>query len=60
MDLAEQALGFVRGQVTDPARPGRFAPPQPVPDDAPAIDRLAAFLGWTLPGDAKGSDDRLS
>ncbi|MFF0745505.1 TIGR03086 family metal-binding protein [Streptomyces sp. NPDC004111] len=26
---------------------GSFAPPRPVPDDAPALDRLAAYLGRT-------------
>lgn len=52
-DIAEQALAFTRARLSD-VPPGRspFAPPQPVPDDAPAIDRLAAALGrpvaeWT-------------
>jgi len=44
-DRAEQALRFVRNQLTDEARPGRFAPAQCASDDAPAIERLAAFLG---------------
>lgn len=44
-DLAEQSLTFVRGQLSGQARPGRFDLAQPVADDAPAIDRLAAFLG---------------
>ena len=44
-DAAEQALTFARSQLTDDARPGRFAPPQPIADQAPAPDRLAAFLG---------------
>jgi uncharacterized protein (TIGR03086 family) len=45
-DLAEQELAFSRGQL-DRMPPGRrpFAPPQPVADAAPAIDRLAALLG---------------
>lgn len=45
-DLAEQELAFTRGKLGD-IPPGRtpFAPPRPVPDDAPAIDRLAACLG---------------
>ena len=45
-DLAEQELAFSRHKLGD-IPPGRtpFAPPQPVPDDAPAIDRLAALLG---------------
>jgi uncharacterized protein (TIGR03086 family) len=48
-DLAQAtgqpALGFVRSQLTDQARPGRFAPAQPAADNAPAIERLVAFLG---------------
>ena len=45
-DLAEQELAFSRRQL-DRMPPGRrpFAPPQPVADAAPAIDRLAALLG---------------
>jgi uncharacterized protein (TIGR03086 family) len=44
-DAAQDALAFAREQLSEAARPGRFGPPQVVPDDAPAIDRLAAFLG---------------
>jgi len=44
-DLAEQSLAFVRTQLTEHARPGRFGPAQRVADDAPAIERLVAFLG---------------
>ena len=44
-DLAEQALAFVREQLSAQPRTGRFAEPQPIDDTAPAIDRLAAFLG---------------
>lgn len=44
-DLAERSLAFVRTQLTEHARPGRFAPAQSVPDRAPAIERLAGFLG---------------
>lgn len=44
-DLAEQALAFVQLQLAPQSRPGRFAGPQPVEESAPAIDRLAAFLG---------------
>lgn len=45
-DLAEQELAFSRVQL-ERLPPDRrpFAPPQPVADDAPAIDRLAALLG---------------
>ena len=44
-DVAEQSLKFVRVQLTEDARPGRFGPAQPVAGDAPAIERLVAFLG---------------
>jgi uncharacterized protein (TIGR03086 family) len=45
-DLTEEALAFSRdklGEIPPDRRP--FAPAQPVADDAPAIDRLAACLG---------------
>jgi uncharacterized protein (TIGR03086 family) len=44
--LAEQELAFARvqlGKIPPDRRP--FAPPQPIDEDAPAIDRLAALLG---------------
>jgi uncharacterized protein (TIGR03086 family) len=45
-DIVEQELEFTRGKLADvPSTRHPFAPPQPVPDDAPAIDRLAACLG---------------
>ena len=44
-DAAEDALRFVREQVRDDARAGRFGPPQTVPGDAPAIAHLVSFLG---------------
>jgi uncharacterized protein (TIGR03086 family) len=44
-DLAEQSLAFARTQLTEQARPGRFGPAQIVAERAPAIERLAAFLG---------------
>jgi uncharacterized protein (TIGR03086 family) len=44
-DAAENSLAFVRVQLSDDARPGRFGPPQTVPQDAAAIERLVAFLG---------------
>lgn len=48
-DLAEQELGFSRAALTDEIRAGgSFGPVQPVPDDAPAVDRLAAYLGRTV------------
>ncbi|MEU9304724.1 TIGR03086 family metal-binding protein [Streptomyces sp. NPDC048269] len=48
-DLAEQALTFVQVQFSTQSRTGRFAEPQPVEETAPAIDRLAGFLGRPLP-----------
>jgi uncharacterized protein (TIGR03086 family) len=50
-DLAEQELTFSRAKLGD-LPPGRspFAPPQPVADDARAIDRLAACLGRPVTG----------
>jgi uncharacterized protein (TIGR03086 family) len=44
-DVAEQSLAFVRIQLTEKARPGRFGPAQIVAETAPAIERLVAFLG---------------
>jgi uncharacterized protein (TIGR03086 family) len=44
--LAEEELTFSRdllGRLPEGRRP--FAPSRPIPDDAPAIDRLAALLG---------------
>jgi uncharacterized protein (TIGR03086 family) len=45
-DLVAQELGFTRAALAD-LPPGRrpFGPPQPVADDAPLIDQLAACLG---------------
>jgi uncharacterized protein (TIGR03086 family) len=48
-DLVEQALTFVRAQLPGQPRAGRFADPQPIRDNAPAIDRLAAFTGRPVP-----------
>jgi uncharacterized protein (TIGR03086 family) len=45
-DLAEGALTGWRTRLADRSREGMpFDAPKPVADDAPAIDRLAAFLG---------------
>lgn len=44
-DVAEQSLTFARTQVTDQSRAGRFGPATDVSDDAPAVERLVAFLG---------------
>lgn len=48
-DLIEQALTFVRAQLPSQPRAGRFSDPQPIGDDAPAINRLAAFTGRQVP-----------
>lgn len=48
-DLVEQALTFVRARLPSQPRAGRFADPQPIRDNAPAIDRLAAFTGRPVP-----------
>src|SRR5437879_5092021 len=44
-DLAEAALGMVDGRITDDNRGKSFKPEVSVPDDAPAQDRLLAYLG---------------
>jgi uncharacterized protein (TIGR03086 family) len=44
-DLAEQSLEFVRTQLTEQSRVGRFSPATEVRADDSAIDRLVAFLG---------------
>jgi hypothetical protein len=48
-DLAEQSLAFAQAHLSAQSRTGRFAEPQPVEETAPAIDRLAAFLGRPVP-----------
>lgn len=49
-DLAEQSLKFAHRQLAQQPRNGRFNAAQPVTDGAPALDRLAAFLGRPLNG----------
>ncbi len=51
-DVAEEELAFASGQrAPDVPRTGHpFGPVQPVAGDAPAIDRLAAYLGRPLSG----------
>jgi uncharacterized protein (TIGR03086 family) len=44
-DAAAESLVFVRRQLATAPRTGRFAEPQSCPENAPAIDRLVAFLG---------------
>lgn len=48
-DLVEQSLEFAGAQLPNQSRSGRFADPQPIPDDAPPLDRLAAFTGRPVP-----------
>ena len=48
-DLVEQALELAQAQLPGQPRAGRFAEPQPIRDDAPAIDRLAALTGRPVP-----------
>ncbi|MFJ8746775.1 TIGR03086 family metal-binding protein [Embleya sp. NPDC127516] len=45
-DVVQRELAFTRDRLVDVA-PDRtpFAPPQPAPDNAPILDRLAALLG---------------
>lgn len=47
-ELAGRALAFTTIQMATQDRAGRFDEPQLVDADAPAIDRLAAFLGRTV------------
>jgi len=49
-DIAEVELEFSRRQMPPegPRRGKAFGPAQPVTQDAPAIDRLAAYLGRTV------------
>jgi uncharacterized protein (TIGR03086 family) len=41
----EAAMGFVSQVAAGPPQPGLFGPPVPVPDDAPALDRLLGLTG---------------
>lgn len=58
-DLAEEELAFARGRsAPDVPRTGHpFGPVQSIADDAPAIDRLVAYLGRPVrSGVAESSD----
>ena len=46
--LTQQELAFTREKLDLPGNRRPFAPPQPVAEDAPALDRLAALLGRTV------------
>ncbi len=50
-ELAHQELVVSRALLDDSARRASFAPAAPVPDDAPALDRLAAYLGRPVQAD---------
>jgi len=50
-EMVEQALAFAEVQLAAQARTGRFDPPVAISPDAPALDRLVAFLGRS-PGSA--------
>lgn len=48
-DIVEREIEFCREKLADvPPDQSPFGPPQPVADDAPAIDRLAALLGRSV------------
>ena len=50
-DLVEPSIAFSRAQLGRiPADRRPFGPPQPVADDAPPLDRLAALLGRSMGG----------
>jgi uncharacterized protein (TIGR03086 family) len=52
-DVTERQLAFSRGALGQlPADRSPFAPPAPVPDGAPALDRLAGLLGRAVPGNS--------
>jgi uncharacterized protein (TIGR03086 family) len=56
-DLAEESLAFARTQLAGQGRQGRFGPAQIVAEQAPAIERLAAFLGRRSAQDAEQMTD---
>jgi uncharacterized protein (TIGR03086 family) len=47
--VLERSQATPLGVATGQPRAGRFTDPQPIRDDAPAIDRLAAFTGRPVP-----------
>jgi uncharacterized protein (TIGR03086 family) len=51
-DAVERALAFAQAQLPSQQRGSRFASPRPVAAGAPALDRLAAFTGRTVPPSA--------
>ncbi len=60
-DVAERELEFSRAAIANlPVDQRALAPPQPVGDDAPAIDRLAALLGRPVAGPASHTPSRAT
>jgi uncharacterized protein (TIGR03086 family) len=59
-DLAEQSLAFAQTQLTEQARPGRFGPARIIGGQAPAIERLVAFLGRPVSTGAEPMADSAS
>jgi uncharacterized protein (TIGR03086 family) len=51
-DLAQAAFKMVHGNFTEEQRKGLFAPEIKVPDDAPAQDKLLAYMGRSPEGDS--------
>lgn len=51
-DVVERALAFAQAELPGQQRGSRFASPRPVASGAPALDRLAAFTGRTVPPSA--------
>jgi uncharacterized protein (TIGR03086 family) len=46
--IVEQSLAFAQFQLSTQPRTGRFNEAQTISEDAPALDRLAAFLGRSV------------
>ncbi|WP_024794622.1 TIGR03086 family metal-binding protein [Tomitella biformata] len=47
-EMAEHALAFIQVQMATQNRAGRFGEPRRIAESAPALDRLAAFLGRSV------------
>ena len=60
-DVVERAVEFTRVKLADvPPERSPFAPPRPVSDLAPPIDRLAALLGRTALAGSRAVGPRLA
>ncbi|WP_067677441.1 TIGR03086 family metal-binding protein [Nocardia miyunensis] len=44
-DLVEESLAYIRVQMAEHSRAGRFDDEQPIAQDTPVLDKLAAFTG---------------